>query len=311
MNDRQKLELIAKEYEKLLIRIQNGGERQMKLLYKQLYSELTLMLDALQVSDLNILKGAVLSIQKKFNKTVTSAIYSRVDYIQVLAYKKYEALLPIMLNVGLSKKTYQKAISLYSRKIPTKINKQYISNRIWNINKVYFDQIKNELNKGLLSGTSAKDLAKRLKGFINSPLPQGKGIYRNVEKNAYRLTRTEIKRAYQLQEHEQIKALPFVKGVRVNLSAQHPLPDMCDDLQGVYPPDFQFGGWHPNCICYTTIEIANEDETAKIIQEGGQTKTEKMPQNYFDYLDKHKERYLEKPPLFLSENKELSERFFK
>lgn len=24
---------------------------------------------------------------------------------------------------------------------------------------------------------------------------------------------------------------------------------MYDELQGYYPPDFWFTGWHPNCIC--------------------------------------------------------------
>ena len=42
---------------------------------------------------------------------------------------------------------------------------------------------------------------------------------------------------------------PFVIGIRIRLSKNHPLTDICDELQGDYPSDFVFTGWHPRCRC--------------------------------------------------------------
>lgn len=42
---------------------------------------------------------------------------------------------------------------------------------------------------------------------------------------------------------------PFDLGIRIRLSKNHPLTDICDELQGDYPSDIVFTGWHPRCRC--------------------------------------------------------------
>lgn len=42
-----------------------------------------------------------------------------------------------------------------------------------------------------------------------------------------------------------------------------PLTDMCDDLQGRYPKDFKFTGWHPHCRCHAMTILKTEEEMAE------------------------------------------------
>ena len=42
---------------------------------------------------------------------------------------------------------------------------------------------------------------------------------------------------------------PYVLGIRIRLSGNHPEEDICDELQGDYPKDFMWRGWHPRCRC--------------------------------------------------------------
>lgn len=77
----------------------------------------------------------------------------------------------------------------------------------------------------------------------------GPGVYRSSYKNAMRLARTEVNMAYQASDHERWKASWWVKGIRIALSNNHPVKDICDILAGDYPPDFKFTGWHPQCRC--------------------------------------------------------------
>lgn len=75
----------------------------------------------------------------------------------------------------------------------------------------------------------------------------GHGVYKSSAKNAMRLTRTETNIAYRRADHERWQQMDFVLGQRVQLSKNHPKPDICDKLQGDYPKDFVFDGWHPQC----------------------------------------------------------------
>ena len=101
----------------------------------------------------------------------------------------------------------------------------------------------------------------------------GRGVYRSSYKNAMRLARTETNMAYRTADQERWQQLDFVIGYRVVLSDNHPEPDICNDLsakrgekgsRGVYPKDFVFKGWHPQCRCYVVPILADEKEFDKI-----------------------------------------------
>ena len=101
----------------------------------------------------------------------------------------------------------------------------------------------------------------------------GRGVYRSSYKNAMRLARTETNMAYRTADQERWRQLDFVIGYRVVLSDNHPEPDICNDLsakrgekgsRGVYPKDFVFKGWHPQCRCYVVPILADDKEFEKI-----------------------------------------------
>lgn len=92
----------------------------------------------------------------------------------------------------------------------------------------------------------------------------GQGVYKSSAKNAMRLTRTETNMAYRRADHERWQQMDFVIGQRVQLSKSHPKKDICDKLQGDYPKDFVFDGWHPQCFCFVTPILIDEDEMRKV-----------------------------------------------
>lgn len=103
----------------------------------------------------------------------------------------------------------------------------------------------------------------------------GRGVYRSSYKNAMRLARTETNMAYRAADQDRWSRLDFVLGYRVVLSDNHPDPDICDDLsakrgekgnRGIYPKDFVFKGWHPQCRCYV-VPILADDEYFDKMQE--------------------------------------------
>ena len=102
----------------------------------------------------------------------------------------------------------------------------------------------------------------------------GKGIYRSSARNAQRLTRTETNMAYRTADQDRWQHMDFILGYRVKLSNNHPVTDICNDLsaannddtsnKGVYPKDFVFKGWHPQCRCFVVPILANQADFIKM-----------------------------------------------
>lgn len=123
----------------------------------------------------------------------------------------------------------------------------------------------------------------------------GPGVYKSSAKNAMRVARTETNIAYRRADHERWQQMDFVLGQRVQLSRSHPEKDICDKLQGDYPKDFVFDGWHPQCFCFVTPILTDEDEMAKVTEAflrgekytpKGQPVTD-VPQNFKDWVAGH------------------------
>lgn len=86
--------------------------------------------------------------------------------------------------------------------------------------------------------------------FIKEDLAKvGTGVYRSARQNALRLTITETNMAYNYSNCKRCESEPFVLGIRIRLSANHPEEDICDELAGDYPKTFMWRGWHPRCMC--------------------------------------------------------------
>ena len=94
----------------------------------------------------------------------------------------------------------------------------------------------------------------------------GSGVYKSSARNAMRVARTETNIAYRRADNARWQDMDFVLGQRVQLSKNHPKKDICDKLQGDYPKDFVFDGWHPQCFCFCTPILMDESEMAKVTE---------------------------------------------
>lgn len=209
-----------------------------------------------------------------------------------------------------------------------------LSNRVWRGLGPHREMLEMDLGLGIMEGTSAKSLATRMKEHLNEPdklfrrvrnaegklvlskaakaYHPGRGVYRSSYKNALRLTATETNMAYRTADHERWKTLPFVVGVEVRLSAQHPRPDICDNLKGRYPKNFLFRGWHPFCICYAVPVMISDSEYDKMeeailagkrIAAPKNSLIKQPPEGFKKYIAAHRGKLAENPPYWYSDNK--------
>ncbi len=94
----------------------------------------------------------------------------------------------------------------------------------------------------------------------------GQGIYRSSVRNAQRLARTETNMAYRAADYERWQQLDFVVGFEIKRS-NNPYPCVvCESMKGIYPKNFKWTGWHPNCRCYMTPVLAKQEEVDDAIE---------------------------------------------
>lgn len=174
----------------------------------------------------------------------------------------------------------------------TRKNKSKLSDRVYKITKQFQRVAEIGIDNGIAEGKSARNLATEIKKAVKEPEfnfrrvrnkkgnlqwskaakkyakenPPGNGVYLNPQKNYERLTRTEINMAYRTAEHERTQKFDFVVGIRINLSTNPNHCPFCIAVAGVYPANFLFRGWHPQCRCYKTsiIKTAAEMERDNI-----------------------------------------------
>lgn len=134
--------------------------------------------------------------------------------------------------------------------------------------------------------------------------PTGQGVYHSSYKNALRYARTTTNIAYRSAENERYQELPFVIAIDIHIS-NNPghVRDICDDLQGRYPKDFPWTGWHPNCMCYKVPVLATKseiDDMVDTILDGGDPNdvevdgiVKELPDNFVRWAKTNKERIKE------------------
>ena len=162
-----------------------------------------------------------------------------------------------------------------------------LADRVWKYTEQYKAQIELGLDVGLGEGRSAAQLSRDLRQNLQDPnrlfrrvrdkrgnlqlskaakaFHPGQGVYRSSYKNAMRLTRSEINMAYREADHLRWQQLDFVVGFEVHRSNHEPKCKcvLCERLVGKYPKWFKFKGWHPQCLCYATAILMDEDDFDK------------------------------------------------
>ena len=158
-----------------------------------------------------------------------------------------------------------------------------LSRRVWNLTQQFKSEMELALEMGMGEGKSAAALSRDIRKYLVEPnklfrrvrdksgalrlskaaaaYHPGQGVYRSSYKNALRMTATENNIAYRTADHNRWQVLPFVIGIEIHISNNHPTEDICDLFDGKrFPKDFKFTGWHPWCRCYAVSVLASQEE---------------------------------------------------
>lgn len=215
-----------------------------------------------------------------------------------------------------------------------KIYGHTLSERVWNYTGQFASQVELALSVGLLEGRSAAQIARDVRQYLREPealfrrvregfgqcaqaYHPGQGVYRSSYQNALRMTRTEINAAYRQADYERWQQLDFVVGIQIRTSGAHTQwlervwnprfgsseapEEICDALEGRYPKDFKFIGWHPNCRCYAVPILADKRPNPT-------NRVEQVPARLHEWLEQNADR-IERAnnrgtlPYWIAENK--------
>lgn len=197
------------------------------------------------------------------------------------------------LPEAFSRRYYSTNESARDAFIARKENGLNLSDNVWRYTDQFKSEIEMALDVGIRSGRSADELSRDVREYLKNPhklfrrvrdehgelqlsknaaaYHPGRGVYRSSYMNARRLAATETNIAYRTADYLRWQQLDFVVGVEIHLSNNHNCKgvpegmyyDICDELKGKYPKDFQFTGWHPHCRCYATSILKTEEEMAE------------------------------------------------
>lgn len=215
-----------------------------------------------------------------------------------------------------------------------------LSERVWNVAEQARLEMELTVATGIMAGDSAAVIAKNIKQYLNNPdalfrrvrdkatgklveskamkaYHPGRGVYKSAFKNAVRVARTETNMAYLTADHLRWLKMDSVIGIRIALSDQHPeynFPEICELLEGDYPKEFIFVGWHPQCMCHVTPILYSEENFKKFLR-GDTTKIKpqnrikELPQNFRAYVQNNagKLSEMERPPYWFANNAALIE----
>lgn len=201
-----------------------------------------------------------------------------------------------------------------------------LSDNVWRYTNQFKGEIEMALDVGIRNGRSADDLSRDVREYLKNPhklfrrvrdkhgelqlsknaaaYHPGRGVYRSSYMNARRLAATETNIAYRTADHLRWQQLDFVVGIEIHLSNNHNCKgvpagtfyDICDELKGKYPKDFQFVGWHPHCRCYATSILKTEEElaadnesilTGGDVSEGSVNEVTAPPEGFTKWLDEN------------------------
>lgn len=189
-----------------------------------------------------------------------------------------------------------------------------LSQKLWLQSQALKKEMEQTISTAIERGQSAVVLSKRISKYL-SDFPSMKADYtekygkavscHDCQYASIRLARTEINMAYRKAEQTRWKQFDFILGYEIKLSKCHPAPDICDDLLGIYPKDFVFLGWHPNCMCYVVPIVMSDEEYygSPSIQKSAMIS--RTPKNFNDWVRNNRSRIgqAETLPYFLKDNR--------
>lgn len=215
------------------------------------------------------------------------------------------------------RKGYAKPIHANSETLKTfqgrKIGDLTLSERVWNLTQDHKRQIEWAIDVALEEGKSAQQLSREVRQYLNNPdklfrrvrdkygnlvlsknaeaFHPGQGVYRSSFKNAMRLASNEINFAYRDSEQLRFKQNPDVVATKIYLSPSHKIYDMCDDLQGIYPKNFEWNGWHLGCKCFRKAILRTDKEFKQDLPpEQSENYVAEPPKNFDKWVRENQDR---------------------
>jgi hypothetical protein len=158
---------------------------------------------------------------------------------------------------------------------------QTLSGAVWDVARGAENVVRRRITQGVLLGDSASNVAKDIQAYLNEPnrlyrrvrgpdgvlrlsraaqaYHPGAGVYRSSYKNAMRVVRTEMARAYREGQIRYGMAKPWIAGVIWRIGGANPC-EVCIDLDGTFfPLDEVPSVPHPHCQCYMQNHIVGDD----------------------------------------------------
>lgn len=154
---------------------------------------------------------------------------------------------------------HRSALNVQSRLL----NNIDLSPRVYKNKALSRGMVDKAINRGIVLGKSAKEIANDIKGLISVRTPGG------VSYAAQRLGRTEINNAFHTTQTRLYSEAPWVTGVKWVTSGSHPRPDVCDEYAtqdhdglgaGVFAKRNVPGKPHPQCLCHTVATVIEREE---------------------------------------------------
>ena len=230
-----------------------------------------------------------------------------------------------------------------------------LSERIWASVQTSRKELEIIIQTNIIEGKGADVASREVRQYLNDPKKlfrrvkdketgeyhlskaaqqyhPGQGKYRSSYMNARRLVVTEMNMATQSSECAAYADNPLIAGYEIRLSNNHTvkdprhpgkvleLHDICDELQGNYPPTFKFTGWHPHCRCSMIPILISPDERRKLAQARADGKTYQpkgvitdVPDNFKTWVAENQDRIQNAAtlPYFLQDNGELTKDGYK
>jgi hypothetical protein len=143
-----------------------------------------------------------------------------------------------------------------------------LSERVYRTKQLANGLVDRAVNRAILQGAGWQQIAREVKPMIDPGTPGG------VSYAAKRLARTELNNAFHTTQKASAEINPWVLGLRWHLSRSHTRPDKCDEILlghsegkplGVYVPSELPRKPHPQCLCFTSNEMMDEDEFLRTV----------------------------------------------
>jgi hypothetical protein len=326
---------LSKQYETENIRQLNALARRLRKIYVETIINIAFRaaayfpedseIENFKLSSFPILEKAINAAIGKMHSGIFTTLISGIENSWALANQKNDLFVDRRLAGRLAAKSvaqilYDPNLEAMKAFIDRVDNGLNLSDRVWNTLEPFSKEIEQGLGIGISQGQSAAKIAQDMQQYLNQPdrlyrrvqsesglvlskaarnYSPGQGVYRSSYQNALRLTATETNMSYRSSDYERWQKLPFVVGIEIHTSNNHPEYDICDELQGDYPKDFKFTGWHPRCLCFSTPKQLTDSEYDKYEDEllglgefdgVSSQQVEDVPEKFKDYLDTNQKR---------------------